>query len=249
MIERAIVQECGRDGHTSPYERPREVRETVQRLRRWHQGAPEGCANCRSGNAVVVRAGTALCAVCREQAAQRVAPVLSSRGWVPGQEERAERDERGISGTFIVFNSESVDLGGFTEVITPGAVDRSLRHDDIRALWGHDAGIVLGRRSAGTLDVQKRADGLFAAIQPPTWATSQVESVERRDVSNASFGFVVHEDEWAVRGDSLLRTVEDMTIMEVSVVAFPAYPATRVRVDRAAYRQEMDTLARVRMAR
>ena len=130
-------------------------------------------------------------------------------------------------------------------------MDRSLKNDDIRSLWAHDTALVIGRRSADTLAVEKQRQGLFARIQPPSWAADYVETVSRGDITQASFGFMVIEDVWHFMRDEekILREITDMVIFEVSVVAFPAYPATKVRVEKLSDKRERETLTRLQMAR
>ena len=55
-------------------------------------------------------------------------------------------------GYAIRYNEASVDMGGFTEYVAPGAA-RSATMDgvDVLALWSHDTSQVLGRTTAGTL--------------------------------------------------------------------------------------------------
>lgn len=250
IIERAILQEviAGRGGQTRHYQRPREVREIAKRLRTWKK-QPEGCIACRR-EASTIRNGQAFCPVCLENEESR-ASVLPIRG-LPFKERRAdELNGQGITGTFIVFNSESVDLGGFTEVVLPQAVDRSVKNDDIRGLWAHDTAQVIGRRSADTLAVEKQRQGLYASIQPPSWAADFVETVSRGDITQASFGFMVLEDIWHFmrEEEKILREITDMIIFELSVVAFPAYPATKVRVKKLSDKRERETLTRLQMAR
>jgi phage head maturation protease len=123
--------------------------------------------------------------------------------------------DRKIRGIAIVFNSRSVDLGGFTEVIMPEAVDRTLREGlDVRALVDHDSSKILGRTRSGTLSLRKGRKGLEIEIDPPntTAARDILESLDRME------------------DGAPLREVRDMTISEVSVVTFPAYPATDVQV-------------------
>lgn len=252
MIERAIVQyaAAGRDGQdVREYQRPKEVRAIAHRVQSWRHGGQEACSNCRTGTATVLRQGRAFCALCRAQLEERFAPVSSDRGVLPFRRAATETGD-GIVGLFIVFNSRSEDLGGFTEIIKPSAVDRSLsNNEDIRALWSHDTSLVIGRRSAGTLQVQKQRNGLYAEIAPPTWAAAYVETVSRGDVSQASFGFVTHEDEWHISNDEVLREIVDADIVEVSGVSFPAYRATKIKVESLRAKRAQDVDARLRMAR
>jgi HK97 family phage prohead protease len=141
--------------------------------------------------------------------------------------------DRKIRGIAIVFNSRSVDLGGFTEVIMPEAVDRTLREGlDVRALVDHDSSKILGRTRSGTLSLRKGRKGLEIEIDPPntTAARDILESLDRGDVTGMSFSFRTIEDDWRMEDGAPLREVRDMTISEVSVVTFPAYPATDVQV-------------------
>jgi HK97 family phage prohead protease len=158
---------------------------------------------------------------------------LERRSWA---ECRAEASDNGrqIRGYAIVFNSPSVDLGGFREIIAPDAVDRTLNEGlDVRALVDHDSAKVIGRTRSGTLRLRKESRGLRIEVEPDTeisYARDIMRAVARGDVSGMSFGFRVLEDEWNYDGATPMRTVTDMRISEVSVVTFPAYQATDVTV-------------------
>lgn len=139
-----------------------------------------------------------------------------------------------LDGLAIVFNSRSVDLGGFVEVIAPEAVDRTLAAAaDVRALVDHDSAKILGRTRAGTLTLRKDFQGLRVRIDPDpdiSYVRDLLRSVDRGDVSGMSFGFQTLDDDWDFEQVPPLRTIHDMKIREVSVVTFPAYEATNVDV-------------------
>ena len=57
-----------------------------------------------------------------------------------------------IHGLAIPFGVLSADLGGFRELFTPEAVDRTFAEAiDVRALVDHDTAKIIGRVRAGTL--------------------------------------------------------------------------------------------------
>lgn len=231
MIERAVLQEIvvARDGSLQQQAalRPDTVRAMAKRVAAWRD-RPEPCMVCAQP-ALGLRGGRALCGGCRDEAA-----VLDDvRQVVRAEiEERTSFQTAGLVGYAIVFDSVSEDLGGFKERIKPSAVLRTLKGgDDVRALWNHDTGIILGRTTSGTLVMRADKTGLRVAIDPPKWAAGYVESVERRDVGGMSFGFRVYEDEWTLEGDTPMRDVVDMAFSEVTATPFPAYKATTLTVN------------------
>ena len=157
-------------------------------------------------------------------------------GILQGIEVRQDTDDGPvITGYAAVFNQESVDLGGFTEVIRPGAfADVLTRGDDIVALWNHDVNYVLGRVSNGTLTLYEDELGLRYEVRPRSggWIDDLVESIRRRDVQGNSFSFYVGEDgeKWTKRQDgSLLREITRVAeVRDVGPVTLPAYPQTVV---------------------
>ena len=143
-------------------------------------------------------------------------------------------EERTIRGYAAVFDSMSQPLMGFREVIRKGAFRKTVREADIRALWNHDPNFVLGRKSARTLQLSEDDKGLLARIFPPqtTWASDLMESIQRGDVSQMSFGFRAIKDKWNPPGaDGLpVRELLEVQLFDVSPVTFPAYPQTEVHV-------------------
>jgi HK97 family phage prohead protease len=162
---------------------------------------------------------------------------------------RAEASDNGkkIRGYPIVFNSLSVDLGGFREIIAPEAVDRTLNEGlDVRALVDHDSSKVIGRTRAGTMRLRKDSRGLHMEVEPDediSYAKDIMRAVARGDVSGMSFSFRVPKggDVWDNDGKTVVRTVTDMQVSEVSIVTFPAYQQTDVQVAQrslSAFQQE-----------
>lgn len=145
------------------------------------------------------------------------------------QLEIRELEDGGMSfeGYAAVFNSRSEDLGGFTEMVAPGAFRRSLRsRNDIKMLWNHDTGAVLGSTRAGTLTLEEDERGLKVRAElPPTSLGRDISVlVKRGDIDSMSFGFSVVRDSWNSAGDE--RVLEAVRLFEVSLVSFPAYQGT-----------------------
>jgi hypothetical protein len=142
-----------------------------------------------------------------------------------------EKEAKTLTGYAAVFNSLSGNLGGFREKITPGAFKRSLGAGaDVRALLNHDPNYVLGRTSAGTLQLEEDMRGLRVNIMPPEtqWARDLVESISRGDINQMSFGFRVQQDSWEKYEDENIRTLIDVDLVDVSPVTFPAYGETHI---------------------
>jgi len=140
-----------------------------------------------------------------------------------------------IEGHAAIFDSLSQDLGflfPFKERIQKGAFKDSVERDDIRALWNHDPNYVLGRNRSGTLELKETGKGLKVRIHPPDtqWAKDLTQSIQRGDVSQMSFGFLVEKESWVVEDGQDVRTLERVKLFDVSPVTFPAYLETDVGV-------------------
>jgi uncharacterized protein len=142
-----------------------------------------------------------------------------------------DKNKPKIEGHAAMFDKLSEDLGGFREKIAPGAFKESIKKDDIRALYNHDANYVLGRNKAKTLRLKEDDLGLSIEIDPPEWSSWIQESIKRGDISQMSFGFIVEADEWQhEKGKDTVRTLTKVQLFDVSPVTYPAYPQTSVKV-------------------
>lgn len=137
-------------------------------------------------------------------------------------------EEPVITGYAAVFNQLSGELFGFREMIRPGAFQRSIREDDVRALWDHESMYVLGRNRAGTLGLWEDDHGLRVSITPPatSWARDLITSMQRGDINQMSFGFFTRDDNWRVENGQKIRDLIDVELFDVSIVTYPAYPQT-----------------------
>jgi len=150
-----------------------------------------------------------------------------------------------IRGLAAVFNSLSENLGGFREIIKPGAFSETLASKrDVLLLNGHDSGKPLARKSTGSLRLFEDEIGLRfeADLGKFPDAENMVGLVSGRVLINMSFGFFVEraaDEFWEEGPDGLLRrTLKRISLIEVSPVAMPAYQATTVTVSGAAVRSK-----------
>lgn len=137
-----------------------------------------------------------------------------------------------IEGYAVVWNRYSQNLGGYVEQFAPDSLDDSLRDDDQIASYNHDYAAILGRRSAGTLDLIKDNVGLRyvitgSASDPDVFRTG--EKVRAKSVVGSSFTFRSAPDgeTWSYTNEGFpVVTVVKARLFEVAPVVWPAYLAT-----------------------
>lgn len=144
-----------------------------------------------------------------------------------------------IKGQAAVFNQETVIRGWFREQIKPGAFQRVLSEKpDTIGCFNHDWNVVLGRTTAGTLNLQETPEGLGYEIEinpDDPEALSVYAKVARGDVSQSSFAFQVGVEEWFYPPDNSkdlpLRTITEFSnLFDVCPATFGAYPQTSAAV-------------------
>jgi len=140
----------------------------------------------------------------------------------PGAVEQRTAPDAALEGRklrgLIPYSVESRDLGGWREVIEPGALDGA-KLEDLVATVDH-AGIPLARYPT-TLDLEERDDGAHWALSLPENRADIREAVERGDLKAGSWRMIVAGDEW--RGD--VRHIKSIAeLRDVSIVTAPAYP-------------------------
>ena len=184
----------------------------------------------------------------QDRASGRAVAKLETRTSPTDFEVRETTEGMTFEGYAALFDSPSEPLP-FTERIAPGAFTRSLKsRNDIKMLWNHSSGEVLGSTRAGTMKLTEDDRGLkvWAMLPNTTTGRDAAELIRRGDVDAMSFGFSVPSggDSWSPDGSE--RTLQEVRLHEVSVVAFPAYSetagTTTVRgLDRLAERAEVDS--------
>lgn len=134
-----------------------------------------------------------------------------------------------IEGYGAVFNSPSLNFGGWRELIEPGAFTRTLASGrNVFSFVNHDPHYVLGRSDNASLALEEDETGLRFSVTPPetTWARDLLSSMARGDINGSSFMFEVVGERW-VRGDDGVqeRRLTEVRLFEVGPVTMPAYPA------------------------
>ena len=148
---------------------------------------------------------------------------------------RDEQESRHIEGYGSVFNQRSVDLGGFQEVIAPGAFDGVIERSDVKCYLDHnpDKGILArSKNGKGSLSLELDERGLKYSFDAPhtNLGDEVVEGLKRGDYSQSSFAFTVQDESWTKEEDgTYLRTINKIGgLYDVSIVANPAYEGTSV---------------------
>lgn len=142
-----------------------------------------------------------------------------------------------LTGYGAVFNSESRDLGGFVEVILPGAFGEPIdetgaldvnHHVRVMARTNHDNAYLLGTTDAGTLRLFVDDIGLWYEIDLPDTSYGRDLAVlaKRGDIRFSSFAFHTPPggDRWDYNAnDQIVRYVTAAKLVDVAPVADPAY--------------------------
>ena len=146
--------------------------------------------------------------------------------------EKRDDGQRMLAGHAAVFD-EIGDGIWFKEKIDKGAFKKTIKSDDIRALFNHDPNLILGRNTADTLQLRNDEKGLAVKIYPPDtqYARDLIVSVERGDITQMSFAFTVEKQDWEEeKGKVPLRILREVKLYDVSPVTFPFYEGTDVAV-------------------
>ena len=148
---------------------------------------------------------------------------------------RDEPESRHIEGYGSVFNERSLDLGGFVEMIAPGAFDGVIERSDVKCYLDHNPGkgiLARSRNGKGSLSLIVDEKGLQYSFDAPhtNLGDEVVEGLKRGDYSQSSFAFTVDDEVWTKEADgTYLRTITKIGgLYDVSIVANPAYEGTSV---------------------
>jgi uncharacterized protein len=155
---------------------------------------------------------------------------------------KIDDESRSFSGYGIVFNSDSVPLvihdrdNGDIEVyeqITRASIEGADMTDAIAAI-NHDFGKILGRSTAGTLELSIDDKGVMYRVPDlpnTTYANDLRESTSRGDIRGSSFTFSIdweagYDIEERSDGGLTARPKKIKRVYEMGPVTNPAYPET-----------------------
>ena len=154
---------------------------------------------------------------------------------------RAEENEQHgtfITGTPIVFD-QATDMGWYQETIDREALNETdLR--DVRFLVGHNTSMIPLARSRNnnensTMQMTVDNNGMNIRVDLDTENNAEARAlysaVKRGDMTGMSFMFMVDSDSWTdTDTDYPKRLIRSISrVLEVSAVAFPAYPGTSIQ--------------------
>lgn len=147
-----------------------------------------------------------------------------------------------IVGYASIYDAPYEILGGapygWTEIIAKGAASKSIaERDDVYLFFDHE-GLPLSSTKNGTLHLESDSIGLFNESRIDTsspWSMEILRRVEDGTLDAMSFAFQVTrqrwEDEEGNEADPMtapVRRIQEVKLYDVSVVSFPANPATGV---------------------
>lgn len=160
-------------------------------------------------------------------------------------------DESGDSIVFrgyaAVFNSFSQDFGGWKEIIRAGAFAKTLsKNPDVRFLINH--GDLPLARTPKTMRLSEDKRGLYVEAEldkSDPDVQRLMPKMKRGDVDQMSFGFRTISDNWRREPGLDIRELQEVDINDgdVSIVTYPAYPATEASLrglDTSVASQEYD---------
>lgn len=127
------------------------------------------------------------------------------------------------------------DMGGWTEVMAPGAFKRTLGREQNRALlFHHDGSRVLATTRAGSLSMIEDEIGLLTRAQLDTrvsWIADLVTQIESGTIDEMSIGFYALGSEWSK--DYNERTITEVRLVEATITWAGANGATVAGIERS----------------
>ena len=164
-----------------------------------------------------------------------------------------ESSKNRVSGYACVFEKESVNLGGFTEIIHRGAITQeTIEKSDIFANLDHDPTYIIARSRNGKGSLKLSVDdiGLYFEFElPQTEKGNEIRSyLERDEITQCSFCFSLdvndkESQKWSIRNNTQYREIYKIDkLYDIALVFQPAYEQTSVSL-RKAIEEEKDYIS------
>lgn len=164
-----------------------------------------------------------------------------------------ESSKNKVSGYACVFEKESVNLGGFTEIIHRGAITQeTIEKSDIFANLDHDPTYIIARSRNGKGSLKLSVDdiGLYFEFElPQTEKGNEIRSyLERDEINQCSFCFSLdvndkESQKWSIRNNTQYREIYKIDkLYDIALVFQPAYEQTSVSL-RKAMEEEKDYIS------
>ena len=149
-----------------------------------------------------------------------------------------DKENRTVEGYAILFNTLSVDLGGFREKILPSAIE-DIKNNDILFLLNHNVerGVLARYRyGEGSLNLEVDEIGVKFSFEAPHTSLGDelLEGLRRKDITQCSFAFLLPNDKsgevWEKMEDgTYIRTITKFKgLYDCSAVYTPAYAETTI---------------------
>lgn len=148
--------------------------------------------------------------------------------------ESGGKKKKVMPGYAAMFNKLSEDLGGWREIIEPGAFRIALSDPnlDVVSLFNHNPDHVLARTTNKSLILREDEIGLHQETEifdDTTIARDVAAHVEAGRIYQMSFAFTVLDVSWDVaNGENLRRVKAVKRLYDVAPVTYPAYPQTTI---------------------
>lgn len=172
--------------------------------------------------------------------------IEMERRSLPGRVEfrSADNGPGVLAGYAAVFNKLSQNLGGFVERIAPDAFSKTLADGGpVVARFNHNDDYLLGTLEADTLRLSVDGTGLRYEVDLPDTSTGRDIAVlaQRGDLRYSSFAFRTIADDWGFTPDDFpLRTLNEVSLMDVAPVVNPAYRDTTTGLRSLAEKLDID---------
>ncbi|MEN2325286.1 phage major capsid protein [Lentilactobacillus otakiensis] len=156
------------------------------------------------------------------------------------QDDKENDQSKTISGTAISFNSQSKDLGGFTEIVSPDALN-GVDLSNVYLVLDHDLSKPLAKNGVNlTLTPDDNGLNFEAIVDTSVSYVSDVYNlIQQGVVDSMSFAFTVPDngDSWIEdESGNIVRTINQIDqLFEISIVTIPAYNSTDVEVATRSY--------------